>query len=145
MTAPANSFRGFKVIGVFLLFGAVMAFFGGATLLWRGSFLDRLWVLNPRAYTQLAPYGKTAGMAFLLLGSVLAVASAGWFQRRFWGWTLAVAVIATQVVGNLVNAISGDLLKGGIGLTLAGALLYFVLRPKVRGVFASGPRARDPQ
>src|SRR5271157_4086730 len=96
--------RGMPAIGVFLLFAAVMASLAGTTLVWRGTALDHLWTLNPRAYKDLAPFGKTVGIPFLLLGVTLAVASIGWFRRRLWGWRLAVAVIATQVLGDLANA-----------------------------------------
>ena len=42
--------QGMAAVGSFLFFGAAMAFFAGATLIWRGTFLDRVWDLNPRAY-----------------------------------------------------------------------------------------------
>jgi hypothetical protein len=91
--------RGLTAFGLFLLFGAVMAFLAGMTLGWRGTALDRIWTLNLRAYSELAPYGKTIGILFLLLGITLAVAGVAWLNRRIWGWRLAVAIIATQVVG----------------------------------------------
>ncbi len=122
-----------------------MAFVAGTTLVWPGTFLDRLWMLNTRAYTQLAPLGYPVGIAFLLLGTILALAGVGWFLRHFWGWFLAVIVVATQVVGNLVNAVRGDLLRGSVGLMLASALLYFLLRPQVRGVFVKSARPGDSQ
>jgi hypothetical protein len=39
-----------SAIGVFLFFGAVMASLAGTTLIWRGTFLDHMWVLNALAY-----------------------------------------------------------------------------------------------
>ncbi len=90
-------------IGTFLLFGAVTASLAGASLVWRGTALDRMWTLNPRAYRELAPFGKLAGILFLLLGMTLAFTGMGWFKRRLWGWALAVAVIATQVLGGAVG------------------------------------------
>ena len=110
MPAHISQFRGFKAVGVFLLFGAAMASLAGATLVWPRTVLDRLWILNPRAYNQLSPLGKTAGIAFLSLGAALAVAGAGWLRRRFWGWALAVVIIATQALANLINVARGDLL-----------------------------------
>jgi hypothetical protein len=65
-------------------------------------------------------------------------AGTGWFKRRVWGWRLAVAIIATQVLGDLVNAFMGDLVRGSVGFMIAGALLVYLLRPQVRGAFASG-------
>jgi len=112
-----------------------MALLAGTTLVWRGTVFDRAWALNPRAYATLSPLGKLIGIPFLLLAAALLIAGVGWFRRRLWGWALAVGIIATQVAGSLVNAIMGESLRGGVGLILAGALLYFLLRRQVRAVF----------
>ncbi len=139
-----ESLRGKTAMGIFLLFGAVMASLAGATLLWRGTALDRMWTLNPRAYKELAPLGKLVGIPFLMLGVTLAVACMGWFKRRVWGWRLAVAIIATQVLGDLVNAFTGDIVRGGVGFVIVGTLLVYLLRPEVRAAFvsASAPSLR---
>jgi hypothetical protein len=50
-----------------------------------------------------------------------------------------VVIVATQVIANLVDAAKGDSLQGGVGFLLSGALLYFLLRAKVRAVFARQP------
>jgi hypothetical protein len=126
---------GFNAIGIFLFFGAVMAGLAAITLLWQGTPLDRLWVLNQMAYNRLVPMGRTVGILFLLLSVALAMAGIGWFRRRPWGWRLAVVIIATQVVGDLVNCVRGDLLRGGTGVIIAGALLLFLWRPKIRDSF----------
>ncbi len=118
-----------------------MAFIAGASLVKRGTALDRMWALNPRAYDELAPFGKAAGLLFLSLAAVLALAATGWLKRRRWGWQLAVATIGTQVLGNFVNILSGRLLEGaGPGATLAGALLLYILRARVRATFAVKPK-----
>jgi hypothetical protein len=66
-----------------------------------------VWRLNPHAYRHLAPLGKFVGIPFLVLSALLALTAVGWFKRRFWGWLLAVAVIATQVLGDVVRIASG--------------------------------------
>jgi hypothetical protein len=126
----------FIAIGIFLFFGAIMASLATTTLLWRGTALDRLWALNPIAYKQLAPLGRTVGILFLLLSAALTTAGIGWFRRRLWGWRLAVVIIAIQVLGDLVNCVRGDWLRGGTGVIIAGALLLFLLRPRIRATFA---------
>jgi hypothetical protein len=68
-------------IGVVLFFGAVMASLAGTTLIWPGTLLDRIWVLNASAYRQLAPFGKMVGVPFLVLGTALTAAGVGWFER----------------------------------------------------------------
>jgi len=65
-----------------------MALLAAATLLFSGTPLDRVWLLNPRAYRELAPFGKTAGIGFAFLASLLAMAAIGWFRRRLWGGDL---------------------------------------------------------
>ncbi len=127
---------GLTAIGIFLFFGAIMASLAATTLLWRGTALDRLWALNPIAYKQLVPLGRTVGILFLLLGAALTTAGIGWFRRRLWGWILAVVIIATQVLGDVVNCARGDWLRGGIGVIIASALLLFLLQPKIRAAFA---------
>jgi hypothetical protein len=86
---------------------------------------------------ELAPVGKAVGIPFLLPAVTLAAAGIGWFKRGSWGWRLAVAIIATQVLGDLVNAMRGDVVRGGIGFVIAGALLVYLLRPEVRAGFVS--------
>jgi hypothetical protein len=113
-----------------------MASLAAISLVWRDTSLDRIWSLNPAAFKHLAPLGRSIGILFLLLGVALAAAGIGWFRRRLWGWRLAVAIIATQVVGDIVNCIRGDWLHGGIGVVIAGALLLFLLRSIVKSAFA---------
>jgi len=123
-------------IGVFFVFGACMSALAGTTLTWRGTVLDRMWALNPRAYRQLTPLGSIVGPLFLLLSATMTVAGVGWFRRRLWGWRLAIGIISTQVAGDFVNLVRGDLLRGGMGVTIAGGLLYYLLRPNVRAAFS---------
>jgi hypothetical protein len=114
-----------------------MSGLAGMTLVWRGTTLDRMWALNPTAYRKLAPLGGAVGPLVLLLSATMAFASVGWFRRRFWGWGLTVGIISTQVAGDSINLIRGDFVRGCTGLAIAGALLLYLLRPKVRTTFHS--------
>jgi hypothetical protein len=116
-------------IGVFLFFGPSMASLAGTTLIWQGTVLDHVWTLNAPAYKQLSPLGKTIGIPFLVLSADLAAAGVGWFGRRLWRWRLAVVIIATQVLGDLVSIFMGHFVKGATGVTIAAALLLYLLRP----------------
>ena len=94
-----------------------------------------MWLLNPRAYRELAPLGRGVGALFLLLSAALALAVVGWFKRRLWGWRLTVGIIGTQVLGDLVNVMRGQVVAGGIGVAVAGALLIYLSRANVKAVF----------
>src|SRR5215813_10873344 len=50
-------------------------------------------------------------------------------------WRLTVVVMAAQLVGDLINFIRGDHLRGGLGFLIAGALLLYLVRRDVRIVF----------
>jgi hypothetical protein len=119
-----------------LFFGAVMASHAATTLLWRGTPLDHLWALNLTGYNQLAPLGCIVGIFFVTLAVILITAGIGWFQCRLWGWRLAVVIISTQVLGDVVNCLRGDWLRGGSGVIIAGALLLFLWQPRIRAAFA---------
>jgi hypothetical protein len=67
-----------------MLFGSTIALIVGATLAWKGTALDRIWLLNPFAYQRLAPFGKLVGIPLLVLSALLALAAVGWFKRRLW-------------------------------------------------------------
>jgi hypothetical protein len=132
-----ESSRAMRPIGVFLFFGASMALLAGTTLIWQGMFLDHIWVLNAPAYRQLAPFGKTVGVLFLFLSAALAVAGVGWIGRRLWGWRLAVVIIATQVLGDLISIFMGHFVRGAVGVTIASALLLYLFRSVVRSAFVA--------
>jgi len=134
--APQKSPLGSTAVAVFLLFGAAMAALAGATLVFPGTSLDRAWRLNPVAYAQFAPLGAPVGIAFFVLTLVLAVAAGGWWRRRRWGWILAIVIIAIQLLGDLLNLLRGDVLRGAAGVLIASALLFYMTRPRVRAAFA---------
>lgn len=56
-------------------------------------------------------------------------------RRRLWGWRLAIALIAAQVLGNLVNLFRGRILEGAVGIAIAAALLFYLLSPPIRVLF----------
>jgi hypothetical protein len=133
--SPLKPPRGLTAVTAFLCFGAAMALLAGTTMIFPGTVLDRAWRLNPVAYAQLAPVGSPVGIVFLLLAAVLAVAAIGWLRRRRWGWGLAVVIIAIQVLGDLLNLLRGDVLRGVVGVAVAGALLFYMTRRRVRAAF----------
>ena len=134
----SNRSFGLTAMAIFLFFGATVATLAGITLLFPGSFLDPMWQLNPEAGEQLRHLGRGIGIAFLGLGAAMIIAAIGWIKRRFWGWGLAVLIITSQVLGDFVNALRGEWLKGAVGAAIAVALLVYLVRRNVRDAFRGG-------
>jgi hypothetical protein len=126
----------FFAIGVFFLAGAGLTMLAGFTLLFPGTALDRMWLLNPQAHRQMQPLGRPIGMIFPVLSLALASAGIGWLKRRAWGWKLAVLLIGMNCLGDLARAVMGFWLEGGTGVVIAGSLLFYLTRPRVRGYFS---------
>jgi mannose/fructose/N-acetylgalactosamine-specific phosphotransferase system component IID len=112
-----------------------MAALAGTMLLWPGTALQKLWTLNPPAHAALARQGKVVGPLFYALSFILMITALGWFRQRVWAWRLAVVIIASQVIGDFLNVLRGDLLRACTGLVIAGALLVLLLRSNVRELF----------
>lgn len=135
--------RGFTAVGVFLFFGSSMAALAAFTLLFSGTHIDRVWKLNPAAYSQLLSHPHLFGSGFLLLSLALFAAGYGWFRRYFWARKLAVVIISIQVLGNAVNCIRGDYGRGAMGLLIAGALLAYLLSSSVKRAFPRVAKGSD--
>ena len=120
-------------IGIFFFFGATMATYAAVTPAIPGTFLDRAWKLNPEGHVQLASLGQFMSVPFLVLATALFLAGVGWFRRHAWGWRLGVTLIAINMAGDLFNLVfRRELLKGTVGVAVAGLLLVYMSRARVR-------------
>jgi|SRR5579871_1454014 len=122
-------------IGIFFLFGAVMTTLAGVSLVWPGTALDGMWKINPVAHAELSPYGKMAGLLFLGMTPLLAISGAGVLYRRRWSYYASLLLIGANGVGDVVNLLRGDYLKGLTGVFFAGLFMLYLLSPMVREYF----------
>jgi hypothetical protein len=79
--------------------------------------------------------GRWIDVPFLVLAGMLSAAGIGWFRRRLWGWALGVVVLAIDLYGKVVHLVVADRVRSGVGLVIAGFLLFCLLRPGVRNYF----------
>jgi hypothetical protein len=79
--------------------------------------------------------GRAAAIPFGIVSIALALAAAGWFRRRYWGWVLGVTIIAINAAGDLVNLVIGEHTKGAVGVVIAGLLLIYMTLSRVRAFF----------
>jgi hypothetical protein len=121
-----------QAFGIFHLFGSVIALLASVTLLFPGTPIDNMWVVNPSAHKELLPFAKMAAMGFLLLSPLLALAGYGLFHFKRWGWSIAILLIGTNVIGEVSNLWRGELLKGIIGVGIALTILLYLLSSPVK-------------
>jgi len=130
-------------IGAFFIFGSVMSAYAAITLLVPGTFLDALWTLNPRGHAGLSGLGRWAAAPFCVLSPALSLAALGWLRRRRWGWILGVTIIAINMLGDLGQIFFGERWKGVVGVAIAGLLLVYLTRSRVRNYFSTSANRTD--
>ncbi len=97
--------------------------------------MEAVWRLYPARRALLMPYRLWLGPGFLMLAIAMASASAGCFLKRPWGWWLSAMIFAINGLSDAAQILIGRVLEGGIGVTAAGAILFYLSRPNVRGAF----------
>ena len=88
--------------------------------------------------------GALSAASHGVIAATAAIAEYGWLRRRIWGWRLAVLGAIAQVVGDCVNLVRGDLVRGGAGLLIGGALLIYLLSDKLKSNFNSAVNFAEP-
>ncbi|HWB62237.1 MAG TPA: hypothetical protein VG603_01915 [Chitinophagales bacterium] len=126
----------FYFTGFFLVFGVAMLLTSAFTLINPGTALDAIWQMNPKGHEQMLPYGMAIGIAFTLLAIVFAIAIAGWFKRRKWGWAIVVGIFVANGIGDATRIASGDLSGGLLGICVASVIVFYLTRPLFRQLFA---------
>ena len=54
---------------------------------------------------------------------------------------LGVTIIAINAMGDFINGVMGERLKGAVGVAIAGLLLFYMTRAGVRSYFQCGRAA----
>jgi hypothetical protein len=125
-----------SVIGVFLLAATVIAGLVGTSLLFPGTFLDRIWELNKPAYKGFQAVGKISGLLLLLVGLCTGYAGAGLFKGQNRARRLAIALFAVNGLGDVVNFLRpAERLKSAAGALIAATFIFYLLRPNVIAFF----------
>ncbi len=125
-------------VGLFL-FGVLASATSFLALLFPGTPLRKVWRLKPDAHEAFLAMGPWAIVLLLVVCVAAALAAAGLLRRARWGHHLAVGILSVNLLGDTANALVRGDLRTLIGLPIGGALIVYLLRPRVRVLF--GPRA----
>lgn len=131
---------GVRLVAGLFLFGMVMSALTALLLLVPATALDSLWRINPRARIQLESLGW-AGIALMAAVSVACGTTARllWLGRA-WGRRLALGLLTASLLGDVGAGLARRDFRSLIGLPIGGALVAYLLNPRVRRHFGSGLR-----
>ncbi len=118
---------GIKLLSAFFAFGAGICLITIITLLFPGGALDPIWRLNPDAHVAFQQIGRLSILLMVVVGSACAVAAIGLATRARWGVSLALGILAVNLVGDLLNAFVRHDLRTLIGLPIGGAMIAYLL------------------
>ena len=123
------------VAWIAILSGAVGVLIGGVAAL-AGTFLD------VQAAGKMTAQGMS-GLALLIIGLGVVITGVaqiifgvGLWQLRGWAWTLGVVLESLAFLGALGGLFTGAFtVQSIITLVISGALLFYLLNPRVRKLF----------
>ena len=129
--------RAVAALSVFFAAGATISLIAGISLLIPNSFLEPIWRLNPRAYKNLAGLGLWAVLMLSTVSMLCAAAAIRLWRGSRWGYWLAVGLILTNLLGNVINVALGTEPRAIVGIPIAAALLaYLIFSKQVREFFS---------
>lgn len=123
---------GITGLSLFFWFGTAMSGLAGMALAFPDSGLDVIWRLNPTARASFAEMGAWAVPSMAAVCAACAVSAIGLWRGVRWGRWTALAVLATQLAGDLGNALIRGDLRTLIGLPIGGAMIAYLLSRRVR-------------
>ena len=126
---------GVTLLTAFFVFGALMALVAVLGLLLSGGFLQPIWRLNPDAHRALTELGAWGMLLMVAVAIACALAAIGLWIQAQWGRRLAVGILAINLLGDVMNAVTRGDLRTLIGIPIAGAMIFYLLRARTGAQF----------
>jgi uncharacterized membrane protein (DUF2068 family) len=126
--APQKS-RPHRWLSASFTVGAIMCALTIALLLFPGTGLDVLWRLNPDAHAALQSIGSWSIAIMLVVGSSCLLAAIDLWRSAIWGTWIAVIILTANMAGDLFNAFFRHDYRALVGLPVAAAMIFYLVRP----------------
>ena len=119
---------GHYLFAAFFAFGATMCLLTIVLLAFPGTKLDSLWNLNPEARVAFKSLGNWAIALMSVVGIGCASAAIGMWRGTLWGIQLGTVILLLNIIGDLVNVVARHDYRSLIGLPIAGAMIFYLVR-----------------
>src|SRR3989442_10513128 len=116
---------GLTLLSAFFVFGALMAFLAFLGHLVSGGFLEPIWRVNPDAHRSLTELGAWGMLLMAAVAIACALAAIGLWIQAQWGRRLAVGILAINLLGDVMNAVTRGDLRTLIGIPIGGGQVFF--------------------
>ncbi|MCI0415271.1 hypothetical protein L0222_21065 [bacterium] len=127
--------RRITALSIFFGAGALISFTAVLALLFPESFLQSMWRLNPRARLAFDSMGTWAVILLESVSAACAFAAVGLWSGKLWGYRLAIALLAVNLIGDIYSTASGTEPRAAIGIPIVVAILLLVTTPATRTFF----------
>lgn len=128
---------GVTALSIFFVIATAITLIASISLLFPGGFLEPLWRLNPRGRAGLGAIGVWAIILFVFIGSACALAAIGLWRGDRWAYAMAIVVLSMNLLGDIVNVVSGSESRAAIGIPIVILILAYLLTQSVRDFFQS--------
>jgi hypothetical protein len=133
-----------RPLGITLL-ALLFIILGGASFLWSlmqfgfggiSSFFNSLFSLSMSVDASV-----WTGLLGMATAGVQLAAGIGLLRLKSWAWYLALIAVGFSVLSGIVGMFSGGLFVffcGCLGILIPGAILFYLLQPRIRALFDIG-------
>ena len=112
----------------FFAFGAMMCALTLGLLLFPGGPLDALWRLNPDARLAFESLGPWSLAVMVIVGAACLAAAIGLWRGALWGTRLALAILAVNIVGDIMNVLFRHDYRALIGVPVGAVMIFLLAR-----------------
>lgn len=134
---PKTHKRPFVVTLLIILFviGTIASLLSVVALTFPGSFLETVWRANPHAREGFARIGGWAVVLMSVVFVACLLAAVGLWRGLRWGYWLTVAMLTVNLVGSVVNVVTGTEPRAIVGIPIVLILLFYLMRNTTREYF----------
>ena len=126
-----------SALSIFFMVATGITVVAAISLLFPNGFLESIWRINPRGRAGLGAIGMWAVVLLIFVGSACAIAAVGFWRGSRWGYAVGIVVLSFNLLGDVVNVVSGIEPRAAIGLPIVTLLLAYLMSQRVKDFFRS--------
>jgi hypothetical protein len=129
---------GVTALSAFFGCGAIISFTAMLSLLTPQGWLEPMWQLNPRARLAFASLSPWSVVLLCLVSAACGIAAVGLWRGTRWGYLTGRGLIAANLLGDVVNVVTGIEPRAAVGIPITTLMLLFLTTRRIRHYFRIG-------